>query len=378
MKQNILLLLFLSLALTGCGSKSGSVSNTESTTDEVQTYINLDLLKEALNKQVVICGEAGLACPSYSAKLAFWGKSDKRGEYFLGVCSGSLYKGKYIITNSHCIPQEIARAGAFCRDQLKVLFPTTKYNNAESAECSKIIQVYNPKLEQPDIAVIELASVVARDSVEIAKDSFIEGANATAYTMNPNADDHTLGTIVKKTCTLSTDNGYFMNTSPSYGGAMISGSSCDIISGNSGSGLINKNGKLIGAIFARMEIPALTKMLEKNNIVFTSKTPMGIVQNITCLNDITTSNGIGCDLGAPDATDFSNFIQRAKEAHGLQAVPDSQVDYELTTSFKLKLKEVSTPAINHDLTSFRDKWFKLFFQNSNTSDAAKILKRFTK
>lgn len=360
MKQNILLMLLLVFALSGCGSKNETKAVADGKdTSELQAGINLDQLKADLDKQTVICGEAGLSCPSYSAKVAFWKRADDQKHFEMKSCSGSLYNGKYIITNSHCIPKEISRAGASCIDQIKVLFPTTKYNESDSAKCKKIIQVYDPSLDRPDIAVIELENVVPRDSIEIAKDAFVEGSNVTAYTMNPK--DRDLGIIVKKTCSLSTDNAYFMNTSSSYAGALISGPACQIIDGNSGAALVNKNGKMIAAIFAHLDIPGFTELFAKNNINFTTKVPGGVVQNITCLNDIVTNSGTNCELIAPQASEFTDFINRAKQAQNLAGVDDSQIEYELTTNFKLKLREVAVPSENKGLTSFRENYSRIFF-----------------
>ena len=133
MKKNIFLMLALALTITSCGGSKSS--NGSSSSSALKKFINLDDLKAALDRQVVECGEAGLSCPGFSAKITFWGYDEN---YYLGVCSGTLYNNKYIITNSHCIPKEIAKAGADCSDQLKVLFPTTKYYNSESAKCKNI------------------------------------------------------------------------------------------------------------------------------------------------------------------------------------------------------------------------------------------------
>ncbi|MBC7714717.1 MAG: trypsin-like serine protease [Rhizobacter sp.] len=376
MKQNIFLMITLVITLAGCGVKNTN-PKIDSNSDELQSYINLDELKAALDKQVVICGEGGLACPGFAAKITFWGASSKNN-YYLAVCSGSLYQNKYIITNSHCIPKEISRAGASCSDQLKVLFPTTKYYESESAKCKSIVQVYSPDKNQPDLAVIELDRVVNRDSVEIAKDGYIENSNVTAYTMNPDQHDNTLGVIVKKNCVLSTDNAIFMSTSHSAHSAIVSGMFCDVIHGNSGTALLNKNGKMIGAVFARMEPEQLTKVFSENHIHFTSSVPMGIAQNITCLNSVTSNSGIGCDMKALRVEDFNDFVTRSIQTQNLSAVSDGQIEYEVTAGFKLKLKEVGVATAPNDLQSFKDNWSKIFFQNASTSEASKILRMMAK
>lgn len=361
MKQNIFLMMALIFALTGCGSKSSN--NKSASSAEIQTFISLEDLKAALDEQTVVCGEAGKSCPGYVAKLAFWGISENDNSYYLGVCSGSLYQGKYIITNSHCIPKEISQAGKNCSDQIKVLFPGTKYYREESIGCKSIVQAYDTKNEEPDIAVIELERVISRDSVEISKNSFIEGSNVQAFTMNPQEYDKNLGVITKKMCTLSIDNALFMSTSAASSAAIISGANCEIIHGNSGSALL-KGGKMIGAVYARMEDKELTKLFEKNQINYTGKVHMGIAQNITCLNTITTNSGIGCNLSSPTSSDFSDFITRSKEQQKLAAVSDGQIVYELRAGLKLNLKEVAEVEEGKSLLSFKDNWIKIFFTRS--------------
>ena len=371
MKQNLLLIFMLAISLAGCGSKS----NNSSASSELQTFEDFEMLKIALDKHTVVCGEAGLTCPSYTAKLVFWTKASNNQDYNLGVCSGSLYKGKYIITNSHCIPKEVARSGTGCGDHIKAVFPTTKYYDADEAKCKSIVQVYNPSEDQPDIAVIELDRTLVRDSVEISKDSFIEGSNVSAFTMNPDAS--TVGTILKKTCTLSTDNALFMSASPSSGKALISGPACDIVGGNSGSALL-KNGKMIGVVFARFDVPGLTKVFEENGINFTGKGFLGIAQNITCLNNIATSAGINCASDVPQISNFNDFLERAKAEHNLAAVNESQIEYEMNLSLKLKLKEVRTPQTSKSLTAFKENWTKILFNNSNSSQASIVFKSVLK
>ncbi|MBC7429755.1 MAG: trypsin-like peptidase domain-containing protein [Bacteriovorax sp.] len=372
MKKNIFLMFALVFTLASCGGGSSSTSEISSSRSKLRV-VNLGDLKAALNRQLVVCGEAGLSCPGFAGKLTFWEKGTE-ANYLLGVCSGSLYNGKYLITNSHCIPKNLAYAGASCSDQINVLFPTTKYFHSESAKCKSIVQVFNPALEQTDLAVIELDRTIIRDSVEIAKDGFIEGSNVTAFTMNPAKDDDNLGTITKKNCILSTDNAFFMTTDHSAPQAVISGSNCEVIHGNSGSGLLNKNGKLIAAINMTMEQDRLVQLFAKNQLNYTVKVPMGVVQNITCLMNVTANEGSGCDLSSPRIEDFNDFITRSIQAQNLAAVPETQLEYEVTNGFKLKLKEVAVAQTPNDLQSFRSTWSKIFFKNSNTSDVSKLLR----
>jgi hypothetical protein len=374
-KKNIFLLIFLAITFASCGGSKSTSINTSSNTDELQSFTDHDELKVALDGQTVVCGEPGLSCPGFSAKLAFWGVSENKDSYYLATCSGSLYKGKYIITNSHCIPHEISKAGASCANQIKALFPKTKSFNGEKVNCKRIVQVYTPSKDGPDLAVIELDHVIARDSVEIEKNNFIENSNTTAFTMNPDVDNIYSGTITKKYCNLSTDNSFFMSVDTSAPQALISGDACEVIHGNSGTALLDQNGKMIGAINATLQKVEMEKLFENNKINFHSKVPMGIVQNITCLNDIISNQGSSCNYSPPQYEDFNDFISRSVQKQNLNAISEGQIEYELTAGFKLKLHEVGKAQSPNDLQSFRDHWSKIFFNKGNSSEAQKIIGR---
>lgn len=354
-----LLVLMLLTTLTSCGSKSSN----KSTVDNTQTFEQSDELKAAVADQYVICGVEGLNCPDFSAKLVFWGQKSQT-EYYMGVCSGTLYNGKYIITNSHCIPAEIKSAGASCSSQLKVLFPKNKNSNEESVGCSKVIQVFDQESNYPDLAVIELDRAVNRMSVQVAKSAFADNTLVHAFVMDPSKSDRSLGVIRHKSCTLSTDNAYTLSTKTTSSSAILYGSDCNVISGNSGSGLLNSKAELIGAVFAKIEKDTLEDFFIKAKIKYSTFTYMGVAQNITCLNSIVTNSGVGCSIVQPTKEDLNDYVKRALAQHGMTFNDRAQIEYKMGPGFKLELKKVVQPEALSSLDSFETNWMKGFVSGS--------------
>ncbi len=367
----MLMVLLLASLLASCGRRE----ETSDTTSQLQTFKDLDALNEALDNQRVYCGVPGNACPGYAAKLAFWYEADAT-KYYLGVCSGTLYQNRYIITNSHCIPPEIKRAGALCSDQIRVLFPNTNQYISQNARCSRVIQAYQQDQGQPDIAVIELDKNVYREEIRISKNSFVENSKVYAYTMNPSSYDKTVGTITQKKCTLTTDNAFFMSTSQSSNGAVLYGNDCNVISGNSGSGLFNERGEYLGAVFAKVEMTALYELFAKKRINHAMTGPMGIVQNIGCLGSITSNSGIACSPKNNTASEVDSFINRMKMNANLSTENEALINYELSDGFQLKLTKAKSFDSLRTVDSFRQKWNELFVEKtSSLSSNPNIIRR---
>lgn len=366
--KNLFLGLLLLSTLASCGSKSSN----RTPVDNTQTFEQSEELRSAVADQYVVCGEDGLACPGFSAKLVYWGQESDT-EYYMGVCSGSLYNGKYIITNSHCIPADIKTAGAKCDKNMKVLFPKTSRFDEESAGCSQVIQVFNEDIN-PDIAVIELDRVVNRQSVQIATSGFVDNTLVHAFVMDPSKSDRSLGTIKHKSCTLSVDNAYTLSTSTTSSSAVLYGNNCNVISGNSGTGLLNSNAELIGAVFAKIEKDKLEDFFIKSRIKYSAFTYMGIAQNITCIRDITSSAGVGCNMAQPTKSDLASYVNRALNQHGLSSVDKSQIEYKVGPGFKLELTKVARAESSSSLESFEANWLKSFVGGSSASKLEHISK----
>ncbi len=366
----LIITVFLMFCISSCGSKKNSSQTQSSVVEEFQDFLELE---KKLSEHSVVCGE--LDCPGSVAKLVFWGKSKEEDSYYLAVCSGTLFENKYIITNSHCIPEEIKFNGANCSKQLKVLFPKTAKFNDESARCQNIIQVFKEDEGQPDLAIIELERNVLRSNIVISRNNFLESSKVYAYTMNPtNENNRTLGVIKRKDCLLSIDNLMTLTTKPDSAAAVIYGDQCNVIGGNSGSGLFNESNQYIGTIFAKFEIFELKKLFNQHYINHSLNSYMGMVYNVGCLTSLSTStNSFECDMTSNNEIDFEAGVERAKENAQLNHLSDSMIKYELQNGFKLKLTQLERSSDFYSVSFFKNSWKKIFYEKTSIPAFSKKL-----
>ncbi len=363
----ILLSALLPLLLVSCGSKNNSST---SNTAVVEEFAEFSELQAKLDKHTVICSEQN--CPGYVAKLAFWVKEEDK--YLLGVCSGTLYKNKYIITNSHCIPDELRYAGANCSKQIRVLFPQTVEQKAENASCSRVVQVFDINNNQPDIAVLELKTNIYREEIKIVKDAFIENSTVHAYTMNPSYENEgAVGKIKLKTCKLTSDNIFTMSNELTSATTMLTGDNCNVIGGNSGSGLFSEKNEYIGTVYAKIEMPEIRSLFANARLNHSMYSYNGSAYNIGCLNSITEGQGYNCDMTPKTMTDLNGYIEREKMASGLSQVDESKIRYQILDGFKLKLTQENRMQTSESLIYFKLIWKELFV--SPTSMSSKVTEK---
>lgn len=355
----------MSLTLVGCGGSNKSASSNAAIVEEFE---ELSELQSKLSKHTVICTEG--YCPGSIAKLAFWGKAEE-GKYYLGVCSGTLYNNKYIITNSHCIPDELRYANANCSKQISVIFPDTAFLKNEKANCSRIVQVFDINNNEPDIAVIELNRNVIREDIKISKNAFVENSTVKAYTMDPSYENEgTVGKIRLKTCQMTTDNIFTMSNDSKSATTMLTGNSCNVIGGNSGSGLFNARNEYIGTVYAKIEMADLRSIFSQAKISNSMFSYNGSAYNIGCLNNITENSGFDCDMSSKSMSDLDNYIEREKAANGLTQEDESKIKYQVLDGFKLKLTLSKDVATTESLVYFKEIWKKLFVSPSSSQKLA--------
>lgn len=214
--------------------------------------------------------------------------------------------------------------------------------------------------------MLELEQSIYRDNLTISKNNFIDNSKVYAYTMNPSPYDSNVGNIVLKKCTLSIDNALFMTNSNQSHAAVLYGNECNVIGGNSGSGLLNENGELIGAIYAKVDLVKLTELFNEKGIMSSVSSYMGIVQNIGCLNSITNNSGVSCNMKVVDNNDVEKFIERAKINASFEQENEALINYEITDGFKLKLSKSSKYDSKRSLETFRQKWGQSFIEKKSS------------
>jgi hypothetical protein len=251
-------------------------------------------------------------CPEWFATLI----------YEHGVCSSSLIGSDIIATNLHCLPDDLARAGAFCNGRIEFIFPASATKEEERAECDRVLYLSPPlgkEIIKPDYAFIKLKQSPHRHALEISQKGFPDASHVTIYKLDPDTGGQR-GVVKKTDCTAiqnSILNPYFTtDTAP-----LVLLAKCDIIKGNSGSPLILDDGAAHGVVSATMEVPMSPALRER--IGSKPKLNFGFGSNFSCLTNP--------DLGffMEKASDCEIEIDPANQLKRAEAMTQKMIDTAL-------------------------------------------------
>ncbi|EQC51969.1 serine protease [Bacteriovorax sp. DB6_IX] len=359
MKLQKTLLAAMTLALFySCGDKAPQAVDNQIKGDYQQ-------IMNYYNSQRVECEDKS-DCPGYAAKLTY--NTTAGNEYSAGVCSGTLYKGKYIITNEHCIPLEL-NAGDSCEGKIKALFPETDEFDSEQAQCDKVLRILS-RSQNIDIAVISLKREVTRgETILLGPNRLTDGSSFKAYTMSPHWYDRHLGTIEKKTCQASMENIFSATSDARNKEISFFGSDCDVISGNSGSGMIDSSGLLVGVVHSRVDM----KEFVDSNEGRLATAPLlrysyaGFGSNIACLDKQASQ---GC---LDSNTNTNEYIEKIKSRLGYAGYDNSDLRYYLDKGFKLSVSYADSTTQDHQRLSSLINSLK-----SESASAADLIKNSIK
>lgn len=358
--------LVLLILLSSCG---GSDSPATTPVDNVQVFPTLEELLNALSQSSVTCENSWQNCPTNVAKLTFWQKTDDG--FGLAVCSGTLINDNYIITNSHCIPANL-NDGDDCSKQILVQFPESGNIPRESINCQRVIQKFPMANDQPDLAVIEIGSSnFNRYKTSTLKNQFTEGMDVAAFTMNPSETDTMKGVIVRKDCKVSLSNLLTLEENSNSGNVLLYGPNCNVISGNSGSGLFDMSGNMIGVIHQKIESKLLSELLVNEGVNHNELTYMGVAVNISCLKSINFSLGKGCDpqgVGTKLAL-VDQFIEDLLAKNGLQGENQDHIRLTIENNLSVSLTYDQSVPLSDSVTKMRKKLSDLF------TEAKSVFKR---
>ena len=188
-------------------------------------------------------------CPSFVGGLYSLSHNSESERYDLSGCAVSLIGPDRILTNSHCIPEDISQMGGSCRDSIRIVFPKTKEHPLETFNCLEILNKSSveKKPNHPDWAVLKLDKASARKPVDLNLNGIERMESVTLYKIDFHDFSPSGGTVVKTNCLANTDNVLAVDFLGPVG-PLFNISDCDkkLIIGNSGSAILDKEGKLIG------------------------------------------------------------------------------------------------------------------------------------
>ena len=137
---SIFSLIVIQLSLSSCGFKFGS----DDSDSFNRTFEDAEEAAFVYRNSTILCDVEAQNCPSYVAALvAFTELTEyKNGDYstsfVVSYCSGTLIDGQRILTNRHCLPDDLQYAGADCRDRFKIIFPRVIGYGAEKLDCDSV------------------------------------------------------------------------------------------------------------------------------------------------------------------------------------------------------------------------------------------------
>jgi hypothetical protein len=345
--MNKLLSLFFISVLYSCGNPSNP--------SNVVYVDNYERALEKLNESSVACPSG--SCPSFAGKITT--VINHNGQYSVSVCSATLISEDTIMTNSHCIDDIIQPANS-CSETLRIQFPQTNTHIAEEAMCDEIVTnlakghfFRDPAI---DIAIIKLNQRMNRNPVRIGVADTSSQTIHSSYVMNPQMNIM-IGLIEEKKFSIAGNNFLIYSqqnlTSPKALFLTHQQNSHKVISGNSGSGLLNARGELVGVIkstFATKDVRKIFNRQGYNVPDINLEYDLGIATNIKCAFSSTLSQSPDCHESiqsfleqVSESEGFRKYIQRKLITTGLTHLAQDKIGYEIENDLQLKLFPLNSP-----------------------------------
>ncbi|MBC7692372.1 MAG: trypsin-like peptidase domain-containing protein [Methylotenera sp.] len=203
----------------------------------------------------------------------------------LSMCTAFLISPDVLMTNSHCVPEDLkAPYSAAQRKRLIAMFPKTSHEHAETVNIEGVLEAStldaNPEiyLEQ-DYAFLLLKKRSSRTPFGVSFDGVPDNLTLFSARMQPQPGKGPVGEIQVRRC-MAHQATYF---TPSYNhnfAAVISFSDCSVDHGNSGSPLIDDQGK-VRALLQEAQVDVNPNLL---SLVDGKVLPAIYGTNLACLN----------------------------------------------------------------------------------------------
>jgi len=250
-------ILFLALgvfALAGCGQNNGGGTSgpTYSNYGDDPGEGSGQSISSLFQGASVSCGSAD--CSPSVAMLLYKTDSDD-----IFACTAFVVSDGVMATNDHCVRS--LQIGDDCSQAIEVNFPSVGNFSSEKHLCGKLLWRSADSSNEDnkinlDVAYFSLTDRTSRPAFSINKDGLQDGQVITIYKIDPPTGFGDLsGTLVTDKCRVT--QGTFMfpyldkPDSADFvlvGDEKLGDQSCEIISGNSGSPMVDENGALKGII----------------------------------------------------------------------------------------------------------------------------------
>lgn len=223
-----------------CFLLSVSCGQDKNTTDRKRVTISQEDIEIILSNQMIECDAlSSSGCPSGIARILI---IDPNNSQESSVCSGFMVGPQNLVTNNHCVNTQDV-----CENTYLVLYDGTSY---QTAKCEKIIETFDDGKDQSDpdrevdYTVLKIDKVFEGEYFSLASSAAIPQDKVTAWVVDHTGVDSKEANlfefrITQLNCEVEDQ---------SWHKSLVA-KNCPVITGNSGSPLLDNNGGVVGVIW---------------------------------------------------------------------------------------------------------------------------------
>jgi hypothetical protein len=279
--MKLIFFLLLPFVIIQCGSSSNPSTPSTPSTLATRKYVDKEDAQKAFESSTVNCSTED--CPGFVGGL--YAYTSDFMSYEISSCSATLISKNRILTNRHCIPDDLKFKGARCNQRIKIYFPKTQDYQEKRHECDQIeyITSYDSTMA-PDWAVIRFKEASDRPAAKLNRDGIEDNTLVTIYKINfdLSLDKASRGEVNKSNCIANSNYVYSINSIGPQS-ALMSVSDCnnEIIRGNSGTGILNEKNELIGVLSFNFNVNPEESSIARSNMGI--KQTSGGGSNLACM-----------------------------------------------------------------------------------------------
>lgn len=287
--RTLLLTLSIVAILPACAKKKESSSSETNTVYKIPSD-SLSSSQEMARNATVSCSGTGECSPSVG--LLSIASPDSAGQ-----CSASLIGDDIVVTNSHCIADDLKSTGSSCRDRLWLNFASDSSHPEYDSRigCDKVLYS-SPETGEPsspDYAYIKLQKKSNRPTLRFSRSGFSDQESYFVHKVNPiRFPGRISGSQTSAPC--KAVYGSMMLESFFHSQAKVALlTECEVIKGNSGGPVLAADGTVRGVIFAYMETDRAYDRFSKNSAITLEGrfVRMNLASNFACLQEFDDATG---------------------------------------------------------------------------------------